>query len=166
VSVYAMPDQHFTLTLEREHLETGPFLEPNPDWSFTDEAGHVHTYGPKFSTPTLEDVWVEGTGCCCCCDSDGDYEKRCKICGEVIYPGTRYNPGETILGLQSCYGTLTQDHPEFERLLESFYSQTPFTLCLSDSLEVSGVLCTEYQSNYDGPDVANFIGNEVIRRSE
>lgn len=68
--------------------------EPDPDWSFTDTAGHTH----RWVAPDGEEVWWIGsvptlervvTGSYWCPDCDDLHEKKerhCIQCGEVVTP--------------------------------------------------------------------------------
>lgn len=80
--------------------------ERDPDWTFTDAAGHRHFYdGRRVPTllrrhgyPTLETVEVGTYFCHDCCEEHTEYETRCPLCSEVITPGTRPpNPFGTVI---------------------------------------------------------------------
>lgn len=71
--------------------------EPDPDWKYTDAAGHPHFYGPEGGYPTVTWVldrryWCEG-----CRDEHQEGHWECPLCGEHVVPGTR---------MPSPYGTM------------------------------------------------------------
>ena len=78
-----------SLVIERNAVEIPPSMlpEPDPDWTFTDAAGHAHYYDDGY--PTLERVVVETWWCVDCHDHHDDEAMACPICGEHIRPGTR-----------------------------------------------------------------------------
>lgn len=76
---------------EQISVSTMGSRERAPDWSFTDAAGHVHTYDGAL-TPTLETVREPGYWCPDCHDEHADYHLACRKCGETVNPGTRPAP--------------------------------------------------------------------------
>jgi len=73
---------------------------PDPEWVFTDAAGHEHKYGtPDTPYPTLKPVWTLGY-CCTCNDTHEEGELleyyECAQCGEEIKPHKKwYTPPPT-----------------------------------------------------------------------
>lgn len=165
---YHSGDGDYTLTIEQEYLDTGPYREPDPDWSFTDSAGHIHKYGKDFSTPTLkEEAYTEWEACweCGCGHQETFYRTVCVECGEEVYPGTRYKPGEKIAGLRACHGSLTQDHPSFEKLRDSLGGDS-VTFDIEKGVKVLGAIVNARTLNSDGAGVIDFVASGVERRIE
>ncbi len=98
-----------TLEIQRDVIDVTPMVKPDPNWTFTDKAGHSHSYvadRPEGPYPTLEyrtqhDHADDGE-----CDADGDQEfcypvLVCRVCGQPVRPGTvastarEYVPGLT-----------------------------------------------------------------------
>jgi hypothetical protein len=96
-----MPLIDCTINIEIEQIDVTTMTEPDPTWTFIDAAGHFHAYTKDFMLPTLKAVEVyvavePGD------DEDDDYEEeqgysyyeqRCRICDEVIAPGTQSTVG-------------------------------------------------------------------------
>jgi hypothetical protein len=91
LSMKISKDNH-TLEMRREAIEvTSNLPQPDPDWKFTDAAGHKHHHGtdPMDRYPTL--VW-EHTGSHWCEDCRDDHVKGhyiCRLCREEVVPGTK-----------------------------------------------------------------------------
>lgn len=92
----------------------------DPDWRFTDAAGHDH-YRQDSEFPTLEERWDAGeadyesactdSGCSCWDDPEPVFAGYyCKTCGETIEPGRKWKGEERlrIPGVRGLYrrGTL------------------------------------------------------------
>lgn len=93
------------LKVETEMVEVTSYSpRVDPDWRFTDHAGHEHYYdAQRKDYPTLywfEETWEEDGEEM----SDGGYFV-CDICGETITPGTLPPPAyrEFIPGLTTFY---------------------------------------------------------------
>lgn len=110
----------FIITVEHQVVEitTGPRHELDPDWSYTDPAGHVHT-----SLETLEYVVTGHYYCDTCQDDHDDTEWRCHECGAVVEPVYHLVAGDSAReyapGLQSV--TLTLDDGRSYRLSPDEY---------------------------------------------
>jgi hypothetical protein len=104
------------LDVEQEQIDVTTMVERDPNWTHLDTNGHMHAYGKDGSLPTLEprerevetvpddsytvefsaeaddeevddDFWS---------DDEGTYtitEYHCRICDEVVTPGTRGTVG-------------------------------------------------------------------------
>lgn len=85
-----------------------PNYEPDPDWSYTDPAGHAHRWVAKDgdplwwsgSVPTVESVVTDSYWCDDCRDYHEESELRCRECGAVVEP--RSMP--SFLRHQICIG--------------------------------------------------------------
>jgi hypothetical protein len=94
----------------------------DPDWKFVDKAGHGH-FRKKKDLPTLE--WVV-TGTQWVGDEYGgdEYEVgeyRCKVCAEVVEPGTKMETPKPIMGPVTV--KITIDGETFQ-LTESRYAES------------------------------------------
>lgn len=67
----------------------------DPDWEYVDKHGDRH-WGSALNA-TLEWVVTSTYWCDTCSDSHEEGEYRCKRCGEVIEPGTKWYPPKTEL---------------------------------------------------------------------
>lgn len=92
-----------TLEVTTDWIDVTPVQEPDPGWTETDAAGHVHTYddtadgGPY---PTL--TWKRKTVFCGECQEDEDLGHLvCKQCGERVTPGFRAGTPKKIPGLST-----------------------------------------------------------------
>lgn len=111
------PVETMTLDIEREYIDTTCLTEPDPDWTFTDAAGHFHAMSKKRTYPTLErqSKTVEGSGRCCDdkeCDTyyDDSYTDvwlECVLCHERIVPGSRTGQPSHIPGPMSWSLTIS-----------------------------------------------------------
>lgn len=67
---------------------------PDPDWSFTDHAGHLHTYAKRTETLRAVTVHEDCREPGCMCEGDG-YDRTewyCRACHETIVPGVIHGP--------------------------------------------------------------------------
>lgn len=94
-------DRQLEMHTEQIEVTTG-LPQPDPTWTHTDRAGHVHTYGTKEDPyPTLVLRHSEPYWCESCQDEHTDTWFECPQCGEKIEPGTyidsspQYMPGRT-----------------------------------------------------------------------
>lgn len=108
----------FSIDFDQEWVdvtETFPTYKPDPDWTFTDRAGHKHGVIDG-KTPTLRAERSEGGWCETCCDAHSETTMVCRLCGETVEVGTVIDkPADqwrkVIPGLRSCrvtfdgYGT-------------------------------------------------------------
>lgn len=78
-----------TLTIETDMIDVTTGL-PGPDkaWRFTDANGHEHYWSADAYYPTLKVVVDRVWWCSDCNDEHEDDHLECKLCGEVIVPGT------------------------------------------------------------------------------
>jgi hypothetical protein len=76
------------LRVERDMIDvTSNLPRPDPDWTYTDRAGHQHRReGREYPTlvVVVEDTWW----CEDCRDEHTDEHLECAQCGETIVPGT------------------------------------------------------------------------------
>jgi hypothetical protein len=76
--------------------------EPDPSWSLTDAAGHLHKPEVRDdrvrSYPTLATVVTDTYWCDDCRDEHDTTMQVCIGCGEVIHPGTRPARDIVVLG--------------------------------------------------------------------
>lgn len=107
------------LEITTESIDVTPMTEADPNWTFTDSAGHPHRYdkdAPDGPYPTLEYRPRHGCGGSLepgadpfeepGCDYDGDQELchpvlSCKQCGAWITPGSRIGMPHRIPGLRT-----------------------------------------------------------------
>lgn len=92
-SVMELHHEGHTLEIETERIEVTTALpQPDPQWTYTDHAGHHHAYGTsgaaseRYPTLTLREsapYW-----CSACDDEHTDTWLECPLCGEKITPGT------------------------------------------------------------------------------
>jgi hypothetical protein len=79
------------IELVRPVRESWVTSERDPDWRYTDRAGHAHAYGPNFTLPTL--WWHKVPEY----DEDGEeYDAgyyQCLECGQKVTPGRRQPMG-------------------------------------------------------------------------
>lgn len=95
-------DEKVFVSVDYEPIEirTLPTVEFDPDWRFTDTAGHAHSReSGKF--PSLGWIVDRIYWCETCREDHNEGHYECKWCGEEIEPGTRTRPGlnETRPGL-------------------------------------------------------------------
>jgi hypothetical protein len=125
---------NYSITVEREFHEFHVLEETDPNWRFVDASGHVHTYAPDGSVPTVESVslgtyWCEG-----CCDEHEDFETRCVRCGERVTPGTRAPSGPTrIPGLTTVTATFTHRFGDYGRIADAFVTGERLDIDLPDA---------------------------------
>lgn len=75
-------------------VDVTPMQEPDPDWSYTDVAGHTHRWVAEdgqplwwgATIPTVKRVVTGHHWCEDCQDEHEEAELRCVECGEVIRP--------------------------------------------------------------------------------
>lgn len=92
------------LEIEREMIEVSINLpQPDPNWTYTDRAGHDHAYSAQGSRyPTLVRRESDPYWCADCDDEHTDSWWECPLCGEKITPGTfidssrKFIPGLTM----------------------------------------------------------------------
>lgn len=65
----------------RDYIDVTPRSEPNPDWSYTDPKGHVHTY-TSGTWKYVEDHPATD-------EYPASSHHECKKCGARVVPGTR-----------------------------------------------------------------------------
>lgn len=77
------------LVVETDQIEvTSNSPRADPDWRYTDEAGHVHFFDDiTHGYPTLVSVTEEPYWCADCEDEHEDSHLECPHCMEVIAPG-------------------------------------------------------------------------------
>lgn len=101
-----MEFQGRTLEIEQDRISVSTALpQPDPNWTYTDHAGHQHAYGTDGSVtdryPTLALRKGKPYWCADCQDEHTDTWLECPRCGEKITPGTyidtspKYLPGLT-----------------------------------------------------------------------
>jgi hypothetical protein len=99
VRVFRSPGEWtWSITQDAIRVPYLPCAEWDPDWRFTDAAGHEHHRAaekPRF--PTLKKKRTEPGWCDLCDDLHSDTYYRCRLCKEVIEPGTRLTPGGVAL---------------------------------------------------------------------
>lgn len=101
-----MEFQGRTLEIEQDRISVSTALpQPDPNWTYTDQAGHQHEYGTSGAVtnryPTLVLREGEPYWCSDCQDEHTDTWLECPLCSEKITPGTyidtspKYLPGLT-----------------------------------------------------------------------
>lgn len=106
-----------TLEVETERIEfTTALPQPDPRWTYTDRAGHEHSYGQRGSAadryPTLERRESEPYWCSDCDDEHTDVWFECALCGERINPGTVVDTSPQYTAGRTTY--LIDGHPVTE----------------------------------------------------
>ena len=107
-------------------VQSAGHLEFDPDWRFTDAAGHEHG-GPTetFSWVVTGSYWCES-----CNDMHEEGEWRCQLCGEAIKRGTRWRSEEYMMipaqtrgsvkvtdgAITSWYALVNEDFESFRAL--------------------------------------------------
>lgn len=93
------PEGGGNLEIVSDSIETTSLggWEPDPNWSYIDAAGHVHTWKSKSfrwvkDDPNAPDFWTDADGD----EHNADTHAECKKCGEHIEPATRWRPGDTF----------------------------------------------------------------------
>ena len=84
-------------------VDVSSLNEPDPSWSFTDPAGHVHRWVGDWrhsDLPTLELIWDDPE------DDDSDFPRRshyeCRECRAHVEPATMASPQRRFVpGLRS-----------------------------------------------------------------
>jgi hypothetical protein len=109
-----------------EQIDVTASVEPDPNWTFLDSAGHMHAYTKKGNLPTLKAEQREIV----CTDPDHDddcegywiTEYHCRICSELIEPKMReatsrkYMPGRASwevrfkARMEDGFALYVQDH--------------------------------------------------------
>ena len=98
----------YSIDVEQEWMDVTsdwPTYKPDPDWTFTDRAGHKHGVIDG-KTPTLR---AERTSCYCpdCEENHDETEMVCRVCGETVEVGTVVDkPADQwvkkVPGVRSC----------------------------------------------------------------
>ncbi len=101
------------VTQEVEQITYPHDIQPDLAWTFTDSAGHFHSYDKDGKTPTLKWAHSEPYYCGDCEDEHTDHWQACVICGEKIEPGTYDNgPGsQSIVTDRSMRLTINEPVP-------------------------------------------------------
>ncbi len=146
------------ITIEQEQLDASVMSEPDPDWTFTDAAGHTHQYDSDGQVPTAEEKALPEYWCEDCCSMHTDYELLCQECSEQIYPGTRsVTTVRTIGCLKTISGWLSDsDHAAYRSILGTLSDANPPVDITLGAIRLIGVRLTEW----DG-EVVRFVANEA-----
>jgi len=104
-------------------IDTTSAQVPDPNWLYTDALGHVHKYGPNFSTPTLASETMRYYE-----DGDPYYRLVCRKCGEPTIPGT----------LTSQYRSFTQGLKDATATITFCLTSDEETLVLRDLMQETG----------------------------
>ncbi|MEU1135099.1 hypothetical protein ABZ383_35480 [Streptomyces sp. NPDC005900] len=93
------------LEVDREMVEVTTNLpQPDPEWSYTDRAGHAHAYGSDADRyPTLVIRSGDPYWCDDCQDDHTDSWFECPLCGEKITPGTRIDSSPKFIPGATAY---------------------------------------------------------------
>lgn len=81
---------------------------PNPQWSHTDAAGHVHRFEGNL-IPTVEWVVTATFWCPDCREDHDEGEYRCRECGQRVDPGYNWEGPQTVSRPGRVTITLHQD---------------------------------------------------------
>lgn len=80
---------------------------PDPEWRDKDIAGHEHyaELTPEGITtyPTLESVLVDRYFCEDCGSEHQTHAWRCRVCQQIILPGTTWPDSTSVPGLTTAY---------------------------------------------------------------
>src|ERR1017187_3633868 len=80
------------LSIEQDAIPVQMMIEADPNWLYTDKAGHLHYHAGEQAAdiyPTLREVEDDQHWCGSCDESHADTHLECRMCGEVVFPGTR-----------------------------------------------------------------------------
>lgn len=117
-----------TINVERDYETVWVSEEPDPDWIFTDAAGHEHRWRDE-AVPTVERVvtglgWSEDLQ-----DFEEVAELRCRRCGEVVEPRWRAcSRYEYYAGATNASGSIMSGHPQFKQAEAAFFGGRWVTL--------------------------------------
>lgn len=98
-------EQVFEMRQEYTQVSDMGGSEADPDWVFTDGAGHEHRRVGR-AVPTLVTVQDTPGGWCHDCqdEHEGDSHQECAQCREEVRPGTRFRaPGMVMIPGMSEY---------------------------------------------------------------
>ncbi len=96
----------FSVERNTEYVDVGTCSKPDPEWSFTDAAGHFHAYDKDGHVPPIEPVIIESYYCEDCRDEHDEYQRQCLLCHEHIKPGTKSLWGKRIPGQTTTTHTI------------------------------------------------------------
>lgn len=101
---FALSGPQGELVIEREIIPVNYLSDIDANWMFTDAAGHVHhcEYEAADHYPTLRRVTDDTWWCEDCEDEHESTHLECRLCGEVIRPGTTGPGTKYIAGMITC----------------------------------------------------------------
>lgn len=133
----------FEITLERDLQEFWSLTEPDPNWRFVDAAGHVHTRAEDGGYPTLKPRTDGEYWCETCCDFHEDYVSVCKLCGEVVVPGSRTpTTPEVIAGPVRVSARFDERFKDFDTLRQAMDWDVDVDLDMPGGFRLLGVRAT------------------------
>lgn len=103
-------------------IDLGPnAVEPDPDWVFTDPAGHEHSYArtrgtnlwgrPRLDCLTVHTVVTATWWCADCRDEHEDREVRCVSCDAPVTPGMMPAPSAAGMLMDESYRVEVDNAP-------------------------------------------------------
>ncbi|WP_440571596.1 hypothetical protein [Streptomyces sp. KR2] len=100
--------------------------QPDPTWSATDSNGHEHSYSDGADHyPSLRLEHGEPYWCAECNDEHTDSWYVCRLCGEKVAPGTRFDPNPTWVAGPPVYRLDGEEiPPEQARAIQERYAQS------------------------------------------
>jgi hypothetical protein len=112
--------------------------DPDPNWEYTDQSGHVHRWDADFNLPTLEPVSASY-------EEDGEIYHYidhyvCHDCREEIEPGRKEGEIKHIPGLQRTEFTLScpPQSPQETVITEAIFSGEKVRLKMPLGLDDQG----------------------------
>jgi len=90
-----------TVRVQQQMINVDYMSDIDGNWKHTDKAGHQHwcEYDAQDHYPTLKEVRGETYWCGDCRDEHEDSHLECRLCGEMITPGTTGPGSKWIPGM-------------------------------------------------------------------
>lgn len=148
--------QGLQITVTRQSYNAtslSPTYEPDPDWSYEDDEGHLHEWNEDGEIPTTKMVVVDEWWCGECAAFHYEREQQCKECGEEIDPGRQITrqAGEPVYmaGPVEVTGVATRSSPVYDDIRETFESGEPINIELENGSVLQDVIATKvYEDEY------------------
>ena len=115
---------HWQVEVYRDMIDATPIEEQDPDWRYTDPAGHEHRYvhlpkQERLEVPTVDWHTTYTYWCEDCQEEHEDGEYRCYRCGAVVVPGMRaVTDRRYVAGLLHCHGHVERGANGFDELFQ------------------------------------------------
>lgn len=148
--------QGWSLTIEQDVAQYGEGYIPDPGWSYSDPAGHVHRHLKKGESPTWHYVVVSTYWCEDCADEHENGEDCCRVCGATVEPGYRWSDRiVSIPTLRHISGTMDDTRPEFNEVAATFGNATSVDITIG-GYRLNGVRATAVEYS-PGPAAVVFV---------